>query len=555
MPWTLYRYILVELLKLLALTTVVLVVLISFAASIKPMSEGLMGGWTLLKFVGYSIPTMLRFALPFAGAFAATLVFLRLVNDNEILACSASGLSYRSILLPVFVLGLALTMGLFFLSNFVLPAFYRAASRTAEADMVAVIVHQLNEGRPVEMFGNNVLYADSALERDPPVMPDWPWQPDRLIELHGGALGQRDQQGRVGTTVTFDRASAYVFREANDILIQLILREWVYHNPEDGQFFATQRLEPTLLRRTNPLNERIKFFSLRQLRELNEHPDRFGRVREAKAQLAQAMAVQRLRWQIIRGLGSGDEHNRLTLLGVRAGEEYDLLAPVLDEQDGRLLLRGTAERPVVVRNRQPNMPERRLESHQAVLSIETIDTSLQPSVRIQLFNARIYDAVLRGEYTERSEWTLPRMTWPSDELLPVDPSRMSVWEMLQLTQDPEYAQSPQIDQAESRLWHTITRLSQEITAQLHERAATAVSCVLLLMLGAVLSMRMRGQMPLVVFMLSFLPAIVSIILVHTGENMATSRDFPLYFGLGVSWSGNVALAVGVGWSYCRLARN
>ncbi|MEM8496259.1 MAG: LptF/LptG family permease, partial [Planctomycetota bacterium] len=145
MPLTLYRYIAWELFKLLALSTTVLVLVISFAATIKPLSDGLLSPWAMVKFIGYTAPTMLTFALPFSGAFAATLLFIRLASDNEVQACAASGISYRSILFPVAAIGLALTMGLFFMANYVIPGFYRGAARTIEADVMTMLVGRLNE--------------------------------------------------------------------------------------------------------------------------------------------------------------------------------------------------------------------------------------------------------------------------------------------------------------------------------------------------------------------------------------------------------------------------
>src|SRR5688572_29498054 len=111
MPWTIYRYILRDLVKLLLLRTTVPAVVIGFAAAIKPLSDGMLGAEGLIKFVLYSIPTMIGVAIPFSAAFASTLIFCRLTADNEILACRASGMSYLTILLPVLFLGLALTGG------------------------------------------------------------------------------------------------------------------------------------------------------------------------------------------------------------------------------------------------------------------------------------------------------------------------------------------------------------------------------------------------------------------------------------------------------------
>src|SRR4051794_40448386 len=115
MPWTLYRYILRELLRVLALSGTVLVVLVGFAVAIKPLSDGMLGPWSLVKFVAFTIPTVVGFVLPFAAAFSGTMVFSRMAADNEIIACRASGMSYPTMMLPVFALGLVLTLSLFFL--------------------------------------------------------------------------------------------------------------------------------------------------------------------------------------------------------------------------------------------------------------------------------------------------------------------------------------------------------------------------------------------------------------------------------------------------------
>ena len=59
MPLTLYWYILRDLLKLLITSTLVLVIVMSFGFAIKPISDGLLGPWQLVKVIGYTMPGML----------------------------------------------------------------------------------------------------------------------------------------------------------------------------------------------------------------------------------------------------------------------------------------------------------------------------------------------------------------------------------------------------------------------------------------------------------------------------------------------------------------
>lgn len=556
MPWTLYRYILRDLLKLLVLTTVVLVTVISFAAAIKPMSEGLLGPAALAKFVMYSAPTMLAFALPFAGAFAATLVFLRMGSDNEIVACSASGMSYVTVLLPVIVLGLTLTMGMFFLSNWVIPSFYRAAAQTVEADMMTVLVNELNQDRPFDRLENTVLYADHALERQPPEMEQVSLQPSKLIELHGVAVGQLDDQGKLRSDMTAQRASVLLYHGRFDSWITIRLREVMVFDPLRGSVGYTELWDVPTIRLPSPFQDDPEFLSWPQLKELREHPELYHEISEYREELAQAVAAERLRQALQKGL-LRDDSARVTLHGSRAGEVFVLSAPSAKVQQGAFHLVGTADEPVLVQSERPGLPDRRYEAASATVRVVVEQAQGEPSLHVTLHQARVYDARRPG-FGEWTQHELPRLVWPH-RLVPENHQEMSNEQLLQLStatiQGAGRRQPSALMRAVTQLGDELTDLAKEIFAQLHARAASAVSCLLLLVLGAVLSLDMKKQMPLVVYFWSFMLALVTIILIHTGANMAGGLRFPLYIGLGVLWSGNVLLAVIIAAVYCRMARN
>ncbi|MFN9125674.1 MAG: LptF/LptG family permease, partial [bacterium] len=100
MPRILFRHIVADLLRVMLLTASVLVTVIAFGAAIRPIMQNLFGPEDLLQFVALASVPMLQFALPFAGAFAGTIVYARLTSENEVLAMSAAGLAYRKVLLP-----------------------------------------------------------------------------------------------------------------------------------------------------------------------------------------------------------------------------------------------------------------------------------------------------------------------------------------------------------------------------------------------------------------------------------------------------------------------
>ena len=112
MPSILFRHIVADLTRILVLTTSVLVAVIAFGAAIRPVMQNLLGAEDLLQFVFQASVPMLQFALPFAAAFAGTIVYARLTAENEVLAMSAAGLSYKRILLPAVGLGAILLIAM-----------------------------------------------------------------------------------------------------------------------------------------------------------------------------------------------------------------------------------------------------------------------------------------------------------------------------------------------------------------------------------------------------------------------------------------------------------
>ncbi|MEX0884925.1 MAG: LptF/LptG family permease [Phycisphaeraceae bacterium] len=554
MPWILYRYILAELLKLLAVTTAVLVTVISIAAAVQPMAEGLLGPVAMLKFVAFTAPTMLAFALPFSAAFASTLVYLRLASDNEILACSASGMSYRSILAPVVGLGLALTMTLFLLSNFVLPQFYRAAKETAESDMLTVLVSQLNRNKAFDRFGDVVIYADRAVQHPPPTLPDAEHQPTRWIELMGVAVGQLED-GVQTSDATAERANILLFRDRDHSWVTIRLRDAMYYDPARGQLGYTAQLDLPPFQLPNPMRERPRFFSWPELRRLIRNPEGFKDIRQARDALARAIGTRWLHRSIVDELRAGDG---VELLRPSEGDRYRIRGEIadIDDRGAQVVLEAVDGRPVRVDYESTRFAPRRFEARRITITSRHRAPDPQPVAIVMLEDVRVHDARMDGGFTEHARLGLPRLWWPTD-LLPGPPEQLHPSDdlMSRMALDPRSQDAPEIARHVRRLADEMVMLARQIDGQLHDRAASAVACLLLMALGAVLSIRMRGQMPLAVYFWSFMLAIMVILLIYAGTRTARNADLPVYVGLGVLWSGNAMLIAIIATTYRRLARN
>lgn len=551
MPRKLYWYILRELLKVLLLSTSVLVVVIGFAAAIKPLSDGLLTAGGMAKFVAYSIPTMLVLALPFAAAFASTLVFCRLANDNEILACRASGLSYRAILFPVFLLGIVLTLGTLYMSHWVVPRFYLLAQQQLERDMVNVLVRQVNKRQTVRLPGKSViLYADRAQDVVPVPVISGNTQPTRVLELQGVAVGKLDKDGQLRREGTAQRASAFFFRIKDQTVVMIRLWNVMLYDAETQQFIFSEHSDFDPIQLPNLFKDKLSFLSLHDLRELGEEPERFDMVRERKRDLVEAMATEELTRRLEGALAASTGHG-LTLQS--SGEKYFITAPQVERGRDGLKLSGSAQTPVqVLESYIGGIPTRRIEAPAAALSIDAREPGIEPRIKVELLQASIFDlrSALKG--SQRTRLTLPRGRWPQD-ILPTFGQQTAKQLVEKAT--TSYGDSPAITAAARNLVLAQTQLGRKIIAKIHERAASATACVLVLLLGATLSIQLRGQMPLVIYFWSFLLATVAVVIVRSGENFAANPKHLMVAGEFILWSGNLLIAGAIAVVYLKLSRN
>lgn len=75
----------------------------------------------VLKLMMYALPSIMAQSAPFATLVGFLMCLGRLVSENEVLIFRASGLGYKVLLLPVLSLGLAISLGSFFVNDYLLP--------------------------------------------------------------------------------------------------------------------------------------------------------------------------------------------------------------------------------------------------------------------------------------------------------------------------------------------------------------------------------------------------------------------------------------------------
>lgn len=551
MPWTLYRYILHDLVKVLTLSTVVLVLVISVAAAIKPLSDGVLDAVSMAKFVFYTTPTMVQFVLPVAGAFASTLVYSRMTANNEIFACSVSGLSYRAIALPVVVLGLGLTLAAYFSSNFVVPTFYRTTKQIVQHDLTELLVNCVQQGRPLILDDQGlILYADEATQIEPTaemirqLQSDMP--PTQLVMLSGLAVAELDAQGRVGSDNTAEKAVALLFEVDGQTWVTLRLENVARFLPMKGEWGFSDGVDHPQFAIESPFRDHPRFLTWTELRRLSREPDRYDKVREAKQQLVAAIAAERLLQQIRRTLKGG------IILSGPGDQTYELISPTVERAGQNLNLASRDQIMVRLEKFTSDRPAVQFLAPVGRLWIEVDGPVLEPRVSIELSDVRVLDRRLSDRGTEKSVETVKRVRWPEPLLDSIDQEH-SVLELLDSSS--EFGHVPAVREAHATLRYQLKRLVRRIIGQVSERMATSISCVLVLLLGALLSMHMRSSLPLVIYLYSFLLTVVAVIITRSGGNLIINLDYSATVGLLVIWSGDLVLVAAIGLTYWKLARN
>jgi lipopolysaccharide export LptBFGC system permease protein LptF len=102
------------------------------------------------------------------------------------------------------------------------------------------------------------------------------------------------------------------------------------------------------------------------------------------------------------------------------------------------------------------------------------------------------------------------------------------------------------------------RLKRNIIARIHERTAMSVSCMVMMLLGSVLAIYMRSTLPLTVYLWSFVPAILGLVLISSGADVVKDVGTPGQgdlIGLIVMWSGNGIMFVISLIIFLRVRRN
>ncbi|MBM4107285.1 MAG: LptF/LptG family permease [Phycisphaerae bacterium] len=565
-PRILWLHTLAALWRLLALTTAVLVTVLAFAASIRPVAGGELSPVDALRFIALALIPMSAYALPFACAFASTLTYHRLATDLELTAAQASGISLRALLVPAAITGLLVSGSLAVLNEAVIPRYLRGMQEVVKADFARLITNAIQRGRSVEL-NDLIVAADSAQALTPDPASG---AVDHVVLLKMVAV-RVDKQGRVKDEISATRADVWMFpevradgtlsgRRRGDGDMALVLRVDDAVGLDQGSNLVLTSGQEWAVMMPSTLKDDPKFLTFGELRRLGDDPDQMNWIDARRRELALALGRLAAPRELRRRL---DATGSITLTD-GAGNRVVVRASGLAQLDPATpddwtLIPSAPGGAIEVDLHRPGSPRAGATTAWSARSARLVPRISTDTVRRDLaFQLELDDASARavggaaspvGAQGRVVRAGLTPQPDPMIDLL-AEPS-LALALRARADAEASGAGSP-LRKAHDSLVKEIRALDREVLSKQHERMALAASCFVMVLTGGVTAVRLSRSQPLTVYLWTFFPALLAIITIAGGQNM-THASGPI--GLALLWSGVLALAAYTLAVYSILARH
>lgn len=542
---TLHLYLSRELLKVGLLALVAFTLVMTVFAIVEPLRKEGLTTDRLSTFIAYTLPIMLSLTLPIAALFAATIVYGRFSQDNELMACRASGISTLTLLKPGLALGAVVTVLSLLLSSFVTPSLAKKAEVAVKANIRGIVYRQLQTKSYYKM-GDYVVHADEAYED----------KQNESLRLRGvvAAYTQRSKDIRVlvarRADVTFETDSGETY-----VTIDLI-------KPA-----ATRTSDPSVVREEsqrwrwgplpNPAKEDPSWYDWNELVGTLREPSRNEQIRKELSKIRRKIGHDMLGERITRTIRAGKAYDELR----GKAESYVITAPKAETNaDGAVVLLSRVgadgvRQPVVVEVSRNGYAKQIFSAEngkvQAAPSIMGDASRVTISLRGDVLVRRIGDPRDDNPQTRR-EWHAGEIPMPSD--IADRTAKISLTSIC-LSPVDEFTTNPAIQRKIRNLQtNKISRLTAKIVAEMHTRMAYGAGCFLMVAMGAALGLIFRGGQIVSAFAISVVPAAVVIVMILMGKEMVRHPKIATEWGLLAIWSGVVALVAANLLVHMRLLR-
>ncbi|MDQ7013160.1 MAG: LptF/LptG family permease [Planctomycetota bacterium] len=558
-PVTLWKYVATDLWRLLLLTVAVLVTVIAFAAAVKPLADGKLGPVEAIKFMVLAVPPMLAYALPFSAGFAATLAYHRMAQDNELLAAHAGGIAHRSLLMPALATGAALFITLAALNEYMIPRFLQSMERLIAQDLTKLMVSSIERGHAIEQNGLMVAADDVLVPTADQLKTLRAQGIADALELRSVVFVDTDSDGRIKNSLVTSKAEVYVIPSStadgrSQRVASIIVTEG-FGTKENGDSGWFEQLPTIALPIPDAFKDDPKFLTWGELRDLRNHPDRMDFVKTKSTELAYYLARRATTGAMLADLRASGKTN----LKTRAHEQFVIRASSIRwDRDAEVWvvapLPGTQTIDIEWwRNDDQGTPGgagiTRISAKAATFraSIAGQGEGRELTINLELRDARVQNSGTEIAADIDAQPGSVREVFPIHGLrLSYDPlseyTAMDAHQLLEIA-EPRVNRERNPDTVLARPTHRlrdeVENLQREITSKQHERWALASACLIMVITGAVMAVKLRDAQPLHVYLWSFFPALASIITIMSGQQLTHKSG---NIGLLLLWAGVAGLA-------------
>ncbi|MGC9453794.1 MAG: LptF/LptG family permease [Phycisphaerae bacterium] len=525
-----------ELVKSTFLALIPFTLVMTVFAIVEPLRKQGLAPAQVAALFGYTLPVMLTLTLPVAALFAATIVYGRFSQDNELMACRASGIATVTLLEPALVLGAVVTIISLVLGNFVTPQMVEMGERAAKANARGIVYSKLS-GEENTRFQDTIIRADEVHEEQD--------------MLRGTVVAQVDRPGDVriylasAAYLSFYQQSDESYVSAYMVNPQVVRTGNYMVGQEASQQFDSWPL-PDLV------SEHPSWYDWPKLIHIYRNPQEHPEIREDMEDIQERIRHAVMARSVAEAIDKSGEYARLS-----DGQDHYVIRAHKAEWDGgdtvRLLGHSEDNQGVEVRVVRDGEVRQTITASEGTVSASTSQFAESSRVSIDLRgDVRVRATADDGQTVahHRESWGVGGLELPAD--VATEAEAHNIEHLYSLADQYLVEESAVLDV--KRLKERAPRLLNRILAEMHGRVAYGVSCFLLVAMGAALGLIFRGGEVISAFALGVLPTALVIVLVIMGKEMMTSPDISVSAGLATMWSGIVALVAGDAGLYFYLTR-
>ena len=567
MSRTLFWYIFKDLLRIFFMASGALAGIMSFGGLLRPLTQNGLDGPQVALLLANFMPAMSTYSLPVAALFATTMVYGRMSADNEVTACRASGVSFAALTMPAMALGLVVAAGSLYLLCFTVPKATKQVEQVIYSNLAKLIAHEIQQTHRTTFDTYTVFARDATY-----LPPD-----DPRADPHQQAVLLR---GPLIVSYVCPPGRPKWYQLAKDFWSSSEAVAKIVEDPDDGSATLTVQLTngvvfprtlsaakvaqggasaaafgPVLI--PSRVSEKTKFLDVFKLKQLQREPSQGQQVREALQQFIRADQAAAVADRLVADLRSPAHRAAWPVGGDTMSVAVPADATVSSANDAGTLVVTAPPGGPPVQFRQASGGQVRLtvEGHACRLAVavppgQDDDATVTVVIPKGLIDAN--EAEGGGDDTPVPAPLNRQFATP----LPADVAAMRT-----RTAEQYLAGQVGTDASVRNLRFAWFDLVNHVSAELHARVAFVVSCLLLVVAGSSLGMMFRSGNFLTAFAVSVVPAMLSTVLIVTGQHAAESTPLvvtaarnPLHLGLAIIWSGNLAIGIGAVVLLTRLQR-